>query len=145
MIYVLGTRQCNANVQDTMHKRQRAANRKDGYAFKLDSLKQRRWSSGGHCHLDWVRKLRLDASNSSIIVSGHKRLLRGLVNADRLTSACAKRRASGCEMNQPSLPNCARRQLMRSPRGSRGLSSRWRAPAPSARRQEREGRRDQGS
>lgn len=66
----------------------------------------------------------MDTSSSSITVSGHNSLLCGLVNADRLTSSCAKRRARGCEINQPTLPNCARKQLMRSPLGARrGLRS----------------------
>ena len=108
MIYELETIQCNANVQDTMHNGQRTADRKDGYAF-FKAVKR----SGGH-HLDWVHKPRVDTSSSSIIVSGHNRL----VNADRLTSSCAKGRARACEMNQPTLPKRAHRQLMRSPRGS---------------------------
>lgn len=120
--------------------------RKDSYTLKFDSeVKKNLWSSGGLCHLNWVYKWRMEASSSCIIVSGHKRLLRGLVNADRMTCACAKRRAWGCEMNQPSLPNTAHRQLMRSPQGWRGLSNRWRAPALNVRRQRGEGRRGQGS
>lgn len=41
----------------------------------------------------------------------------GRVNTDSLTSVCAKHRARGCDMNQPSLPNSAHGQLMRSPSG----------------------------
>ncbi|CAB1446334.1 unnamed protein product [Pleuronectes platessa] len=68
----------------------------------------------------------MDESSSSMLATGHKGLVRGLVNADRLTSACAKHRARGCVMNQPSFPGAARRQLMRFPRGS---SSHRGAPA----------------
>lgn len=53
--------------------------------FKSNSLKK--IESGVHWEWDWACKPRVDASSSSVAVSIHKSLLRGLVNADRMTSA----------------------------------------------------------
>lgn len=128
MICALEGIQCDANAQDNMHNRQRTADKKDCNAF-FNTVKRPGW-----CYLDWVHKPLTAASSSTISVS-QQATTWAVNNADRLTSFCAKRRARGCEMNQPTLPNCTRRQLMRSPRGSGGLSRRWRAPAPSVRRQ----------
>lgn len=114
MICALGGIQCNANVQDNMHNRQRAVDKKDSNAF-FNSVKKPGW-----CCLDRVHKPLMAASSSTISVS-QQATTWAVNNADRLTSFCAKRRARGCEMNQPTLPNCTRRQLMRSPRGSGGL------------------------
>lgn len=94
---------------------------------------------------DYPWRWRMDARSSCITVSWHERLLRGLVNADKLTSAGAKRRARGCVVNQPSLSKHRSQAADEVPSGLEGVEQPLKSTCPECEEARRGGWRGQRS